>query len=78
MKRKLYLASTPLQHPVTRHISGFEDYLVWALTLAPILTGYLAYHRLLLPYDAMLGVHILSVELLLVVFPFTKLIANLI
>jgi nitrate reductase gamma subunit len=60
-------------NPVRRFLSQFEDYLVWTLTLLPLLTGYLAYHRLLVPYDAMLGMHILSVEVLLVVFPFTKL-----
>ena len=62
-----------LLNPVRRFLSRFEDYLVWTLTFLPMLTGYLSYHRLLLPYDAMLGVHILSVEVLLVLFPFTKL-----
>jgi nitrate reductase gamma subunit len=38
-----------------------------------LLTGYLAYHRMLNPYPLVLGIHILSVELLMVVFPFTKL-----
>ncbi len=62
-----------LRHPVMRHISGVEDYLVWAVTFLPLLTGYLAYHRLVNPYPLILGIHILSVELLLVLFPFTKL-----
>ncbi len=62
-----------LLDPVMRHISQFEDYLVWALTLLPLLTGYLAYHRLVNPYPLILGIHILSVELFLVIFPFTKL-----
>ena len=43
------------------------------MTLLPLLTGYLAFHRMLMPYQTMLGLHILSVELLLIVFPFTKL-----
>ena len=60
--------------PAKRFISTFEDYLTWALTLAPLLTGYLAYHHMLLPYRTMLTVHILSAELLLVAIPFTKLI----
>ena len=38
-----------------------------------MLTGYLAYHHALLPYTAMLALHILSVELLLVLLPFSKL-----
>jgi nitrate reductase gamma subunit len=63
-----------LRHPVMRHISTFEDYLVWVVTFLPLLTGYLAYHRLVNPYPLILGIHILTVELLLVVFPFTKLI----
>ncbi len=61
------------QHPVKKHISTPEDYLVWAVTFMPVLTGYLAYHRLVNPYPLILGLHILSVNLFLVVFPFTKL-----
>jgi nitrate reductase gamma subunit len=63
-----------LYHPVKRFLSTFDDYASWALTLAPLLSGYLAFHHLLLPYTLMLAVHILSVELLLVFMPFTKLI----
>ena len=59
--------------PVKRFLSGFGDYLAWTVTFLPLLTGYMAYHHLLLDYTLMLAIHILSVELLLVVFPFTKL-----
>lgn len=62
-----------VRDPVLRMLSGVQDYLVWAVTLLPVITGYLAFHRLGLPYPVMLGVHILSVELLMVLFPFTKL-----
>ncbi len=62
-----------LAHPVMRFLSGFEDYLVWLLTFLPLLTGYLAFHRLIDPYPLALGLHILSVEILLILFPFTKL-----
>jgi len=62
-----------LTHPVLRFLSGFEDYLVWVLTFLPLLTGYLAFHRLVNPYPLALGLHILSVEILLILFPFTKL-----
>lgn len=62
-----------LRDPVKRFLSGFEDYFTLTLTLLPMLTGYLAYHHLLLPYTWMLAVHILSAELLLVFMPFTKL-----
>ena len=62
-----------LTHPVLKFISTFEDYFVWLLTFLPLLTGYIAYHRMLGPYPLALGLHILSIELLMVVFPFTKL-----
>lgn len=60
-------------HPVLSFLSTKEDYLVWAVTFLPLFTGYFAYHHMLEPYPLALGLHILSVELLLVVFPFTKL-----
>ncbi|WML89931.1 hypothetical protein [Thiothrix lacustris] len=62
-----------LRHPVKRFLSKPGDYVVWAVTFLPVLTGYMAYHHLLLSPQMMLGLHILSVELLLVLFPFTKL-----
>ncbi|MDJ0957209.1 MAG: hypothetical protein QNI91_10140 [Arenicellales bacterium] len=62
-----------LRNPVLKFLSTFEDYLCWLVTLLPLLTGYLAFHRMLFPYQTMLGIHILSVEILLIVFPFTKL-----
>ena len=62
-----------LNHPVKRHLSTYEDYLIWAVTFLPLLTGYLAYHRLINPYPLVLGLHILSVEVFLIVLPFTKL-----
>ena len=62
-----------IRQPVQRMISTHEDYLTWLVTFLPILTGWLAYHRLVNPYPLVLGIHILSVELLMVVLPFTKL-----
>jgi nitrate reductase gamma subunit len=62
-----------LNSKVLRFLSTPADYLVWLVTLLPVLTGYMAYNHMLLPYTLMLAVHILSVELLMVVAPFTKL-----
>lgn len=62
-----------LTHPVKRFISTPEDYLVWAVTFLLVLTGYLAYHRLINPYPLALGLHILAAEVFLIVLPFTKL-----
>ena len=58
---------------VMRFLSRFQDYLVWLVTFLPILTGYIAFHRVGLPPPTLIAIHILSVELLMVVFPFTKL-----
>ncbi len=63
-----------LRHPVMRFLSRFQDYLVWLVTILPLVTGYLAFHRVDVATPTMLiAIHILSVELLMVVFPFTKL-----
>ena len=62
-----------LRDPVLAFLTSFQDYLVWTVTLLPLLSGYLAFHHLLLRYETMLALHILSVELLMVAFPFTKL-----
>lgn len=62
-----------LRHPVKRYLSTFEDWFTWAVTFLPVLTGWLAVQHLLLPYTTLLALHILSVELLLAVLPFTKL-----
>jgi nitrate reductase gamma subunit len=62
-----------LRNKVLRFLTTKEDYLVWLLTILPLITGYMAFHRIGLPPTTMLALHILSVELLLVAFPFTKL-----
>jgi nitrate reductase gamma subunit len=62
-----------INKPVKRFISTFEDWFAWGVTFLPVLTGWMAVQHLLLPYTLMLALHILSVEILLVVLPFTKL-----
>jgi len=59
--------------PVRRFLSRADDYVSWTVTFLPLLTGYAAFHRLGTDYTLMLALHILSVELLLIVIPFTKL-----
>jgi len=63
-----------LGHPVLRFLSRFQDYFVWGVTVLPLVTGYMAFHRIGLSPPLLIAIHILSVELLMVVFPFTKLI----
>ncbi|MBF0620708.1 MAG: hypothetical protein HQL54_02145 [Magnetococcales bacterium] len=56
-----------------RFLSDLEDYLVWLLTFLPLLTGFVAFRHVLLPYTWALALHLLSVELLMIAIPFTKL-----
>jgi len=58
---------------VVRFLSRFQDYLSWLMTILPMVTGYLAFHRVGLQPQQLIAIHIASVELLMVVFPFTKL-----
>ena len=60
-------------NPVKRLISNFDDYFSWLVTIAPLVTGMLAYGHVGAPYQTLIAVHLLSVELLLVWFPFGKL-----
>jgi len=62
-----------LTHPVMKLLSTGGDYLAWTLTFLPLLTGYMSYHHLWFNYTGLLATHILTAELLLVFFPFTKL-----
>ena len=62
-----------LTNKVMRFLTNFEDLLTWTLTFLPVITGYIAFHRIGLTAPMLLAVHLLSVELLLAVFPFTKL-----
>lgn len=62
-----------LVHPVMRGISTLDDYLSNLVTLAPLVTGLLAYAHIGARYETLLALHLLSVELLLVWIPFSKL-----
>lgn len=62
-----------LTHPVLRLLSNFDDYFSWFVTFTPVVTGMLAVAHLGARYETLLAIHILSVALLLVWFPFGKL-----
>jgi len=62
-----------LGHPVLRLLSNFDDYFSWLVAALPVLTGLLAAGHLWVRYENLLAFHILSVELLLIWFPFGKL-----
>ena len=62
-----------VKDPVMQYLTKTQDYLVWLVTFLPLVTGYIAFHRVGLTAPSLLALHILSIELLMVVFPFTKL-----
>ena len=62
-----------LSNPVLRMISTWDDYFTWLVTVTPVVTGLMATMHLTPHYETMLAVHILSVDVLLIWFPFGKL-----
>jgi len=59
--------------PEVRFVTSSDDLLILAISFLPFLTGFLAYHSLLLPYKAMVILHILFGEAMLIAIPFTRL-----
>ncbi|NNJ90415.1 MAG: hypothetical protein HKP55_01960 [Gammaproteobacteria bacterium] len=59
--------------PSRRILTTVSDYVAWLVTFIPFVTGYMAFHRLGPDYTLMLALHILSVELLMIALPLTKL-----
>jgi nitrate reductase gamma subunit len=62
-----------LTSPVLRLISTANDYFSWLVTFLPVLSGIVAVNHLFLPYEMLAGLHVLSIDLLLIWFPFGKL-----
>lgn len=59
--------------PMLRMISTPDDYISWLMTLLPVVTGMMAYAHVGGPYQTVLAVHLLTVEAMLIWFPFGKL-----
>ena len=62
-----------LKDPVKRFLSNYDDYIGWFVTILPLITGYIAFRRVGMSAPSLIAIHLLSVQLLMVVFPFTKL-----
>jgi nitrate reductase gamma subunit len=62
-----------ITNPVQRLISKADDYISWALTVAPVITGLMATAHIGGRYETLLAVHILTVAAFLIWFPFGKL-----
>jgi nitrate reductase gamma subunit len=59
--------------PVIRMLSNFDDYFSWFITMLVMLTGLATSAHLGARYETLLAIHILSVDALLLWFPFGKL-----
>jgi len=60
-------------HPVQRFISNADDYISIFVVLVPLVTGILAFTHFGARYETLLAAHLLSVEVMLIWFPFGKL-----
>lgn len=60
-------------HPVQRFISNADDYISIAAVVLPLISGILAFAHVGARYETLLAVHLLTVEAMLVWFPFGKL-----
>jgi nitrate reductase gamma subunit len=60
-------------NPVMRMLSNFDDYFSWLITMLVMATGLAATAHIGAAYQTLLAVHILSVDALLIWFPFGKL-----
>ncbi len=75
-----YALMIRLTSPVLRLISNFDDYASWTVTLLPMVTGMAVLHLSLdspyplrPAYPGPVALHLLSLELMLVWLPFSKL-----
>jgi nitrate reductase gamma subunit len=68
----LLFAIRRMVFPEVRNVTGWRDYLLVLLVVAPFLTAFIA-HRQWLPYRPMLMIHIITGALWLIAIPFTRL-----
>jgi len=68
----LFLLVRRITAPEVKILTTAYDYILIVAALAPFVTGFLAYHQLL-NYDAMIILHALCGNIMLIVIPFTKL-----
>lgn len=59
--------------PEVKYVTSESDYAILAIVAAPFITGFLAYHQLIVDYKILLILHILAGEIMLAAIPFTRL-----
>jgi nitrate reductase gamma subunit len=61
-----------LVHPVLKLLSGPAEWLNWLFVFVPMVTGYIMTHHLFFSYEVLFSLHMLSVDLLLIWIPFSR------
>jgi nitrate reductase gamma subunit len=59
--------------PEVNFVTFDSDYLILLISLMPFLTGFFAFHQLLLPHKTMVILHMIFGEIMLIAIPFTRL-----
>jgi nitrate reductase gamma subunit len=59
--------------PEVKFVTFPSDYILLAISFLPFFTGFLAYHQWVLTHKAMVNLHILFGEIMLIAIPFTRL-----
>ncbi|MCB9452890.1 MAG: hypothetical protein H6672_15730 [Anaerolineaceae bacterium] len=59
-------------HPVLRLLTRTPDYINLIVVFLPFLTGFFMTHRLFLPYEQIYTIHVLTVDILLIWIPLSR------
>jgi nitrate reductase gamma subunit len=59
-------------NPVMKLITGPAEWTNWSLVFLPMVTGYIMTHHLFFRYEVLFSLHMLSVDLLLIWIPFSR------
>lgn len=67
----IFFAIRRMVVPEVKYLTGLSDYVFILLVAIPFITGFIAYHQFF-AYKAMVIVHVISGELMLILIPFTR------
>jgi hypothetical protein len=59
-------------NPVMKLITGPAEWTNWSLVFLPMVTGYIMTHHLFFRYEVLFSLHMLTVDLLLIWLPFSR------
>jgi hypothetical protein len=61
-----------LTNPLMKMLTGLAGWLSWLLVFVPMMTGYIMTHHLWFRYEILFSLHMLSVDVLLIWIPFSR------